>query len=210
MRVAITAATPLDVSAVVVGKDGKARRDEDFVFYNAPTHPTGIALIAAGTALDCELGRADPDAEKVVVLLSADDRPVPAFEVRLVTAGADTSESFARFLVAPSHNETVVIAVELYLRNDQWKVRAVGQGYDDGLAGGAAKDLGIEIEDAPDVTPHTPADPQISSTPAHQDGPRRTTRLLASCLPTPDHSRTGRRPASAERPRWLGPQQNRS
>ncbi|MBP2214777.1 MULTISPECIES: FtsK/SpoIIIE domain-containing protein [Rhodococcus] len=170
VRVAITAATPLDVSAVVVGKDGKARRDEDFVFYNAPTHPTGIALIAAGTALDCELGRADPDAEKVVVLLSADDRPVPAFEVRLVTAGADTSESFARFLVAPSHNETVVIAVELYLRNDQWKVRAVGQGYDDGLAG-AAKDLGIEIEDAPDVTPHTPADPQISSTPAHQDGP---------------------------------------
>jgi stress response protein SCP2 len=41
--------------------------------------------------------------------------------------------------------ETVTIAMEIYRHGSGWKVRAVGQGYDTGLAGLAA-DYGINVE----------------------------------------------------------------
>ncbi|MFJ9760733.1 TerD family protein [Streptomyces sp. NPDC101149] len=41
--------------------------------------------------------------------------------------------------------ETVAIAVEVYRHGSGWKVRAVGQGYDTGLAGLAA-DYGINVD----------------------------------------------------------------
>ena len=42
--------------------------------------------------------------------------------------------------------ETAFIAGELYRRGGQWKFRAVGQGYANGLAGLAA-DFGISVDD---------------------------------------------------------------
>lgn len=44
-----------------------------------------------------------------------------------------------------SSGETVCIVVELYRHTPGWKVRAVGQGYDTGLAG-LACDYGIDVE----------------------------------------------------------------
>jgi uncharacterized protein YkwD len=45
--------------------------------------------------------------------------------------------------------ETVALLVEVYRRAGAWRVRAVGQGYADGLAG-LARDFGVEVaEDAP-------------------------------------------------------------
>ncbi|MEH0416107.1 TerD family protein [Streptomyces sp. B21-083] len=41
--------------------------------------------------------------------------------------------------------ETVTIAMEIYRHGSGWKVRAVGQGYDTGLAGLAAN-YGIDVE----------------------------------------------------------------
>ncbi|MFE6163448.1 TerD family protein [Streptomyces sp. NPDC056486] len=45
----------------------------------------------------------------------------------------------------PSFRATVAIAVEVYRLGSGWKVRAVGQGYDTGLAGLAA-DYGINVD----------------------------------------------------------------
>jgi uncharacterized protein YkwD len=45
--------------------------------------------------------------------------------------------------------QTVALLVEVYRRAGAWRVRAVGQGYADGLAG-LARDFGVEVaEDAP-------------------------------------------------------------
>ena len=40
--------------------------------------------------------------------------------------------------------ERAVVLFELYRRDARWKVRAVGQGYDDGLAG-LARDFGVTV-----------------------------------------------------------------
>jgi uncharacterized protein YkwD len=59
---------------------------------------------------------------------------------------------FARFRPPPMPTETVALLVEVYRRAGTWRVRAVGQGYADGLAG-LARDFGVEVADeAPDST----------------------------------------------------------
>jgi uncharacterized protein YkwD len=55
----------------------------------------------------------------------------------------------ARFTPARPQRETVLLLAELYRRGTGWKLRALGQGYADGLAG-IARDFGVDIvEDTP-------------------------------------------------------------
>ncbi|WP_280355531.1 VWA domain-containing protein [Nocardia otitidiscaviarum] len=51
-----------------------------------------------------------------------------------------------------SNGETVVVLAELYRRGDDWKVRAVGQGYSSGLAG-LATDYGVTVDDGSSDSP---------------------------------------------------------
>jgi uncharacterized protein YkwD len=53
---------------------------------------------------------------------------------------------FARFLPPPMRSETVALLAEVYRRAGAWRVRAVGQGYADGLAG-LARDFGVDVTD---------------------------------------------------------------
>ena len=48
--------------------------------------------------------------------------------------------------------ETAMVFVEVYRRGGDWKVRAVGQGYDSGLAG-MARDVGVSVDDEPAAAP---------------------------------------------------------
>jgi hypothetical protein len=69
-----------------------------------------------------------------------------------------------RFDVTGAGSETAIVLGELYLREEVWKFRAVGQGWESGLAG-LATDFGITVADsdggdddgAPDVTAEGPA-----------------------------------------------------
>ena len=56
-----------------------------------------------------------------------------------------TGEELCRFeFTAEAGTETAMIFGELYRRNDEWKFRAVGQGYAAGLAG-IARDFGVNV-----------------------------------------------------------------
>ena len=62
-----------------------------------------------------------------------------------------SGESRVQFSVPDAGAETAMVLGELYLRGEEWKFRAVGQGWDSGLAG-LATDYGIAVED-PSVDP---------------------------------------------------------
>src|SRR5690606_40382515 len=64
--------------------------------------------------------------------------------VRVVDAGGGTG--VARFDSRGATTETAFVLGELYRRQGAWKFRAVGQGYDSGLAG-LATDYGITVDD---------------------------------------------------------------
>ena len=83
-------------------------------------------------------------AERVVVIASPDDlgSAVRTLPPVLLTDARD--RPFARFRPPPMPTETVALLVEVYRRAGTWRVRAVGQGYADGLAG-LARDFGVDV-----------------------------------------------------------------
>ncbi|MFE4452153.1 TerD family protein [Streptomyces sp. NPDC056796] len=168
----------VDASALLLVA-GRVRDDADFVFYNQPQHASGAVRhegkrTAGDTVTDSlavDLARIEPAIDRVVVAASADGGTfgqVAGLHVRIVDA-ANGSE-IARFDSADATVETAFILGELYLRQGAWKFRAVGQGYDAGLAG-LATDFGISV-DEPQQTP-PPRAPQQSPPPQQpQSAPR--------------------------------------
>ncbi|WEO99270.1 CAP domain-containing protein [Streptomyces sp. FXJ1.172] len=139
-------AGPFDVSALVTGADGRVGCDADFVFYNQP-RAAGVRLL--GDTLAVEPGRLRGGACRVTVVVSAAESgtplgrlPAPRLEV------TDPHGSVvARFVPPRLGPESVLLVAELYLRPGAgWKLRAIGQGYADGLAG-LARDFGVDVTD---------------------------------------------------------------
>jgi stress response protein SCP2 len=162
-------APDVDASALLVTESGKVRSDDDFVFYNQPTHPSGAvahagkSAPASGAATDTltvDLTRLPSDITGVALAASADGGTfgqVPGLHLTLLDA--DSGAELARFEDMRASTETAFVVGELYLRNGAWKFRAVGQGWASGLAG-LATDYGISVEEpAAPAAPPTPAPP---------------------------------------------------
>lgn len=134
----------VDVSALLLGADGKVRDDDDLVFYN---HPVQDGVTIAGTSVTADLARVPVAVERVVVAVSADPLQPRAVFTRAPHLSVVQEGSPALSFTAPNFTsgETVVVVAELYRRGNAWKVRAVGQGYATGLAG-LATDYGVDVE----------------------------------------------------------------
>jgi DNA polymerase-3 subunit epsilon len=142
----------LDVVAFVVDPDEQVTVDEDFVFYNAPEHPTGAVAVTTGTAGEALFVlRPDdlPATQRRVLLAAAIDSEVTFGDVgaiELVLRDADGAP-VARATLDAATKERSLILGTLYLRNGSWRWRAVGQGYQDDLAGLATRH-GVDIDEA--------------------------------------------------------------
>jgi stress response protein SCP2 len=159
VAVRVTAASSVDISALLVTAEGKVRGDADFVFYNQPLAP-GVRYDPAG--VDVEPREIDAAIERVVVTASLDGSGPSTFGalggLRMDVAVA--GRPFAQFVPDGLGAETALLCVELYRRAGEWKVRAVGQGYASGLAG-IATDFGITIAEPPPAA--VPAPPPTST-----------------------------------------------
>jgi tellurite resistance protein TerA len=162
--------------------NGKVRNDSDFVFYNQPNHPGGAVRYegknnSGGTVTDTlwvNLAGMDAPVERVLLAASADGGTfgqVPGLSIRVLDA-ANNAE-VARFDAPGATSETAFIVGELYKRNGAWKFRAVGQGYDSGLAG-LARDFGISVDDdpAPQAPPAPPQQYQAPQAPPAPPAPQ--------------------------------------
>ncbi|WP_446048141.1 TerD family protein, partial [Streptomyces olivaceus] len=158
-----------DVSALVTDDGGKVGGDEDFVFYNQPDAP-GTRL--RGDTLTVDPARLRAGATRVTVVVSCADpgtvlNALPSPTLRVADAGG---RALARFTPPRPGPETVLLLAELYRRGGGWKLRALGQGYADGLAG-LARDFGVEVTDESRPEPGTaPAPSARSSGSAPDDG----------------------------------------
>lgn len=132
--VTVTSGPGPDLTALVLSADGKVASDADMVFFNQPTAP-GVEL--TGQQLRVQLGALRPGAEKVLLVASG---------TTATTATVQSGASSVTFTPQGLTTETAVVLVELYRRGADWKVRAVGQGYADGLAG-LARDVGVDVTD---------------------------------------------------------------
>ena len=137
---------PFDLSALVLSASGAVAGDADMVFFNQPDAP-GVRLRGAQLTVRPEALRRG--AERVVVVASAEDLDKAVRTLPPVLLTDARERPFARFRPPPMPTQTVALLVEVYRRAGTWRVRAVGQGYADGLAG-LARDFGVEVaDDAP-------------------------------------------------------------
>ncbi|MGT2469577.1 TerD family protein [Paraburkholderia terrae] len=140
----------LDASAFMVGESGKVRGDEDFIFYNhlssrcGSVEHTGDNRTGAGAgddeALQIDLTLVPNHVKRVVVCVTIDDAEarrqnfgqVSGAFMRIVNL--DNDVEIARFDLSEDYStETAMIFGEVYRHNDEWKFKAVGQGYAGGL-----------------------------------------------------------------------------
>ncbi|WP_432485334.1 TerD family protein [Kineococcus esterisolvens] len=157
----------VDTSALLLTGAGKVRSDGDLVFYNQPEHSSGAVRHGRDGAVEVDLPAVEAGVERVVLAASADGGTfgqVPGLHLRVLdAAGAE----LARFDVPEAGSETAFVAGELYRRGDGWKLRAVGQGYDSGLAG-LATDFGITVDEGAAPEPAAPA-PEPARVPLNLD-----------------------------------------
>lgn len=134
----------LDEILVMTAANGKVRGDEDLVFYNQPTSPCrGVALIGDkddGERFSVQLDLVPGAIQRLVVGVTIDEEAVRVRNFAQVQGAyiriidADTAVELVRFaLPAEYSTETAMIFGEIYRRAEEWKFKAVGQGFAGGL-----------------------------------------------------------------------------
>ncbi|MFF0000869.1 TerD family protein [Streptomyces avermitilis] len=114
MRITATGA-PVDVSAALLGRNGKVRSDHDLVFYNQPSHD-GARVGGNIVTADLDLIPGDIATIAVIVSIDLEAQSAAAFDQHTqwqadITQSSGTQLTFAS---GPfSSGETVTIAVEL-------------------------------------------------------------------------------------------------
>ncbi len=156
VTVSVACASPVDVSALLVAENGKVRSDADFIFYNAPSGP-GVRYLPATQgprgvdAVTVDTAAVPDQIARVVVTASLDGSGPRTFSraASMVVTVLDASGADAvRFQLTGLTSEQALICLEVYRRNASWKIRAVGQGFDNGLAG-IATEFGVDVGEEP-------------------------------------------------------------
>lgn len=152
----------LDASAFVLGQDEKVKSDGHFVFYNNKVSPDGAVTYGG----DNRTGEGDGDDETIQI--NFDKLPADVKKVSIAVTiheGQDRKQNFgsvsnafarvvndadgkelARFdLSEDSSTNAAMVFVELYRTGDgDIKVKAIGEGWESGLAG-LASSMGVNI-----------------------------------------------------------------
>jgi len=136
----------------MLNAEGKVTGDADFIFYNN--------LSAAGGSV-----KLNPGPQHAVVHFALDQIPdtIQKIAITMVIDGSDTisglaqlklsAESQATFFVdLNGRTEKAVIMGEVYRYQGNWKLRALGQGFNGGLEP-LAVSYGVDVEPAAEVVP---------------------------------------------------------
>ncbi len=151
----------LDGSAILCGADGNALSDGHFVFYGREASVDGSVkhggdnLTGVGDGDDekirVNLANVPADCAKIVIVVTIYEADKTGQNFGMVrnafirVVDEATGAEIARYdLSEDSSTETGLVFGELYRNGDEWKFRAVGQGYTNGLAG-IAEDYGVNV-----------------------------------------------------------------
>lgn len=152
-----------DASVLLLEESGRVRSSSDFVFYNQPMSIDGCVRLldrepeVAGVCRDAvaiELDRLPAEIDRVVIGASVDDESAPfgtAESSRMTVAPDVDAEPLVVFPIDGLTHERALVFAEVYRRGAGWKVRAVGQGYEGGLAALVAE-FGVEVNDPEPAT----------------------------------------------------------
>jgi tellurium resistance protein TerD len=151
----------LDVSAFLLSESGKVKSDDDFIFYNqlkskcGSVEHNGDNRTGDGDGDDetmtVNLEKVPVSVKRIVFCVTIDDAErrrqnfgqVSDSFMRIVNLESDAE--IARFDLTEDYStETAMIFGEIYRHNDEWKFKAVGQGFAGGLES-MCKQFGVTV-----------------------------------------------------------------
>ena len=132
----------VDVSIFCLGSNGKVANDHDMVFYGMPNSPCGTIKLSS-KYIEFDLNKVPTQIEKFAITATLDTNDSWQKIIDL------NSSEFRCTIEGDNHTEKALILLEIYKRNDRWKVKFVGQGFNGGLEP-LAEFFGVEIEKSPE------------------------------------------------------------
>ncbi|MFW3171325.1 TerD family protein [Geodermatophilus sp. CPCC 206100] len=143
----------VDASALLLDERHRVRSDEDFVFYNQPAAADGSVQYLGGASTDTgmqeslalDLEHLPADCCAVAVTASVSSGTFGDLSGLRMLVLDSTGQQLASYDIADVGEETAFVFGEVYRRDGGWRVRAVGQGWDSGLAG-LAQSFGVTVD----------------------------------------------------------------
>lgn len=139
--------SPIDASAFMLQSSGKVSGDEDMVFYGQKSSSDGSARITADNTADnaaggevefsVDISKVANSVERIAFTAStpaASSPPLNTVDSLSIKITPESGDAISFTINTASCTEAAMILGEFYRRNGQWKYRAVGQGFEGGLA----------------------------------------------------------------------------
>ncbi|QIS02657.1 DUF2510 domain-containing protein [Nocardia brasiliensis] len=183
----------VDGHALLLDATGTVRSDRDLVFYNAPRHISQAVTIdqepAPGTArLSVSLPRTEAAVQRIVIGGSVDEGTFADLTGLRLTIH-DASGPMTEFAIEDADPVTALMFGEFYRRDEQWRFRAIAQGWSTGLSG-LVTEFGVAVDE--------PADGSRGTGSAAGRRPPREPAVFPAPEQLPrDSARTDRDPARA-------------
>ncbi|MFI3188282.1 hypothetical protein BCS42_15320 [Crenothrix sp. D3] len=163
----------IDASAFMLADNNKIRTDDDFIFYNQPKSPdNAVELISLQESnsqfFEIAFNCIPANIDKVSIVLTlneAKERQQNFGMLDKITVEILNSHktALASYVLQDSEIETALILGELYRYNGEWKFKAIGQGYIEGLDI-LARNYGVDI-DSDSETNHVQTEVETESKP---------------------------------------------
>lgn len=145
-------------AAILCGPGGRARSDQDFVFFNQLSSPDQSvqqlerALGGDNEQIEIDLTAVPAEIDRIVVVLYVNEGPAQrrtlgqlrSCVIRVLNAADNHELVRSEELASAFDAETAVALGEVYRHEGGWKFKVLGQGYTRGVAGIAA-DYGIPL-----------------------------------------------------------------
>ncbi|MEY4588522.1 MAG: hypothetical protein RL497_598 [Pseudomonadota bacterium] len=162
----IDSSLDINLTAFLLTESGAVQGDSGIVFYNNPEDPSGIANFISpensgavrNHKILFDLKRAPPGITKIAIALTEDTHS--GFSaVKNLKAEVHIAGDIITLAPGAFTTEKGIIVLELYIRNEQAKVKSVWQGFSSGLDG-LCRHYGVEV--AEETNPPPPEPPAIS------------------------------------------------
>ncbi|GIW23027.1 MAG: hypothetical protein KatS3mg068_2034 [Candidatus Sericytochromatia bacterium] len=132
----------IDLSVLLLGKNKKLQKEEDFIFYNNKEDKNRSIKLVENFDLpykklaDINLENISTDIYSLLFVLTIFDgiKNNQKFEnVKELYFDVFSNENILRHSIKDLKDETAIILAEIYKKNQEWKIQAIGEGYKLGL-----------------------------------------------------------------------------
>ncbi len=141
----------IDVSAFLLTAKGKVRGDGDMCFYGQTNVGDGAVILKnasyseSGNVFSIDLSKVDQTIEKISLVMTIYENRAAFGRLSSIVIESPENEALRGEISCVGMNETALILAEIYRRGQDWKLRLVGQGFENGLTA-IAQHFGVEVE----------------------------------------------------------------